>query len=218
MQDAVTSVGQGRVLSAPSPSSLPPWGEGMPGQALSGPHSCCYFRYGRKWALEDSGSSEPSGTSRNVCDLPGALAAVQPSQEGRGKSAAETLSGFADKRGALPSPWGPGRPRAPGGEAGSSHCPGGRDPHMGSTPEPPSWTVSSTLSAHTRGRSAVLSCGSLQMTLTGLSFAPAETRLENPGLTFVRSCLRAEQFCADGSSPTQLGPGGSESLKDTRSA
>lgn len=134
MQDAVISVGQGWVLSAPSPSSLPPWGEGMPGQALSGPHSCCYFRYGRKWALEDSGSSEPSVTSRNVCDLPEALAAVQPLQEGK-ENVQQRRCLASQTRGELcPSPWGPGRPSAPGGEAGSSLCPGGAGPTHGRTP------------------------------------------------------------------------------------
>lgn len=147
----------------------------MPGQALSGPHSCCYFRYRRKWALEDSGSSEPSVTSRNVCDLPEALAVVQPLQEGKGKVqqrrclALQTRGELCHRLGA---PAGQvlqvARPAAPSAPGGGTHT--WAHPlvsFLDGLPHP---------LRHQRGRSAVSSRGSLQMALTGLMFALAEAR------------------------------------------
>lgn len=110
----------------------------------------------------------------------------------------------------MPSPWGPGQPSAPGGEAGSSLCPGGRDPHVGAPlglllgwsppPSPPS-----------KGQVCSFIPWVPADGFNRADVCPSRSQMRKPSnMTFVRSRLRAEQFCADRSSRTQLGPGGSE--------
>lgn len=95
MQDAVIAVG--RAVINPQPILSPARGEGLPGRPYQ-PRTAAVVLDTAGRALGAGRSAEPSAALRNVCDLPQALAPVQPVAGGRGENCTETLSGFAAVR------------------------------------------------------------------------------------------------------------------------